>query len=184
MPCRSLALALVLVACNSTPEGSAGQPAEVERSAPLKEGVKTVEFSVEIAAPVETVWARMFSLDGYGQWTAAFGSGNYFEGTLEQGQRMRFLGPGGNGMIAEVEQIQEHRFVSFKHLGYVFSGEVDTTSDSVTSWAPAYEIYRFESVPSGTRVVIEQDVLTNAEEFMGQAWSKALEDLKALCEAG
>ena len=38
------------------------------------------------------------------------------------------------------------------------------------------------SVPGGTEVTVEQDVLAGYEDFMNDTWPKALVTLKALCE--
>ena len=74
--------------------------------------------------------------------------------------------------------------MSLRHLGMVADGVEDTSSDAVTSWAPAYETYRLTALPDGgTRVTVEQDVQPGQESMMEPVWSRALADLKALCEA-
>lgn len=144
--------------------------------------VETLVFEAEIAAPVEKVWDVMFSPDGYTQWTAPFFEGSYFEGSWAQGERIHFLAPGGSGMVAEIAVNRPHELVSIEHIGFVVDGVEDTTSDAVRSWAPAYETYRFASVPGGTVVTVEQDVLAGSEDSMRQAWPRALAALTSLCE--
>ena len=51
------------------------------------------------------------------------------------------------------------------------------------SWAPSYENYRFASVPGGTVVTVEHEVLVSYEGYMRHMWPKALAALKSLCEA-
>ena len=51
------------------------------------------------------------------------------------------------------------------------------------SWAPAYENYTFSDVPGGTEVRVDVDVLTAYEGFMQDAFPRALQLLKAQCEA-
>lgn len=167
--------ALGLSACASTPEPTLPAVAKAE--------VKTLEFKARIAAPVEKVWPIMFDAEGYSQWTAPFGEGSTFEGSWAEGERIRFLGPGGSGMLAEIAVNRRHEFLSIRHLGYVINGVEDTSSDDVCSWAPAYENYRFASVAGGTEVTVEQDVLVGYEDYMNDAWPKALAALTALCEA-
>ena len=177
--------------CGSTAEAelqpareALAEPRATEAKSPdvAKADVKTLEFQVEIAAPVEKVWDVMFSPEGYTLWTAPFVAGSYFEGSWAEGERMHFLAPGGSGMVAEIAANRPREFVSIKHLGYVFNGVEDTTSDGVRSWAPAYENYRFESVPGGTLVKVEHDTLVSFEEYMQDTWPKALAALGALCE--
>ena len=181
-------LALALASCTSAPESTeAPHAAEsastvTARPAAARADVKTLHYEIEIAAPVERVWSTMLSDAGYRHWTSPFMTGSYFEGSWAEGARMRFLAPGGSGMVAEIAANRPREFLSIRHLGYVMNGVEDTTSEGVTSWAPAYENYRFESVPGGTRVTIEQDVLAGFEAYMDAAWPRALAALAQICE--
>ena len=156
---------------------------EVETDMTNKAEIKMLEFKTRIDAPVDKVWDTMFSPDGYKQWTSPFGAGSYFEGSWSEGERILFLAPGGNGMVAEIAANQRHELISIKHIGQIMDGVEDTTSVDVRSWAPAYEKYRFASVPGGTEVTVEQDVIAGYEESMNDTWPKALAALKALCES-
>ena len=143
-----------------------------------------LEFEQEIDAPVETVWAAMLGKRGYSKWTAPFMDGSYYEGSWGEGERMKFLAPGGNGMVAEIAEYREYELVSIRHLGYAFGGVEDTTSPAVRAWAPAYENYRFERRGDQTLVKIEHEVLRGFEAYMRKTWPAALATLAELCEAG
>ncbi len=125
----------------------------------------------------------MIDPQSYKKWTSAFTEGSYFEGSWEQGQRIRFLSPSGNGLVAEIAEHQANHFISIRHLGCVVGGVDDTESESVRSWAPAYENYTFEESSTGTTLVIEQDVSDEFEVCMAGAWPRALDALKLICEA-
>lgn len=144
--------------------------------------VTRLQFSTTINAPVAVVWETMLDAESYRRWTSAFTEGSYYEGSWSQGSRIRFLSPSGDGMIAEIAENRPHEFVSIRHLGYIANGVEDTESDAIRAWAPAYENYTFQSVPEGTRLVVDQDVTANFEQFMKDAWPKALGLLKQLCE--
>ncbi len=144
---------------------------------------KRLEFRTTIAAPVERVWDEMLGDESYCEWTAAFHEGSYFEGSWVQGEGIRFLSPSGDGMIAEIAENLRHERISIRHLGYVMNGVEDTESEAVRAWAPAYENYIFRPVAGGTELIIEQDVSGEFEQMMQESWPKALERLKALCEA-
>ncbi len=145
--------------------------------------VETLEFKTVIDAPVEEVWEFMFSAEGYPQWTTPFMAGCYFEGSWEEGKPMRFL-VAGSGMLAIIAENRLHESLSIQHVGFVMNGVEDTSSAGVRSWAPAYENYRFASVPGGTEVSVEHEVLAGFEaNMMGNTWPKALAKLKELCEA-
>ena len=145
--------------------------------------MKPLQFITTINAPVSTVWRLMLGLEGYKRWASAFAEGCYFEGSWEQGAKIKFLSPpSGDGMVSEIAQNRKNEFISIRHLGFTSNGVEDTTSESVRAWAPAYENYTFLSVPEGTNLVIELDVLSDWEQYMTEAWPKALALLKELSE--
>ena len=189
--CRFAACVLVigLSSCGSTPKSppAAAEEPQVEAAAattpaPARADVKTLEFKIEIAAPVHKVWDTMLSQAGYRKWTAPFMEGGYFEGSWAEGERMHFLAPGGSGMVAVIATNRPQERLSIKHIGFVMNGVEDTTSDAVRSWAPAYENYRFAAIPGGTEVTVEQDALAGMDAYMNDVWPKALAALKSLCE--
>ena len=145
--------------------------------------VREIQFSRTIRAPVAVVYETMLDPEAYQVWTAAFAEGSYFEGSWEEGSRMRFLTPSGDGMVAEIAENRPNEFVSIRHLGYVMGGVEDTESEALSVWAPAFENYTFGSVPEGTELVIDQSVTAEFEPFMQEAWPRALEVLAELCEA-
>lgn len=144
--------------------------------------VKRLQFQETIQAPIATVWETMLGPESYQRWTTAFCEGSRFEGSWSQGSKMRFLDPSGDGMIAEIAENRTHEFLSIRHLGFILKGVEDTESESVRSWAPAYENYSFVSEPEGTRIIVDQDVAPEYEQFMANAWPEALVLLKQLCE--
>lgn len=144
---------------------------------------KTMRFSTFIQAPPLRVWERMLAPDSYRRWTAAFMEGSTYEGSWEQGSRIRFVGPSGEGMVAEIAENRAGEFVSIRHLGERRKdGTEDLDSDAVRAWAPAFENYRFVERDGGCEVQVELEVLPAYEEFMQEAWPKALDALKAVCE--
>ena len=145
--------------------------------------VKRIQFQTTIKAPVSVVWETMLGAESYTTWTAVFTEGSYYEGTWEQGSRMKFLAPSGDGMVAEIAESRPNEFISIRHLGCIANGIEDTESDSVRAWAPVYENYTFNSIPEGTELVIDQDATEDSEQSLRDVWSKALETLKQLCEA-
>ncbi len=144
---------------------------------------KRIQFSIVIAAPVSVVYELMTDAESYKDWTSAFAHGSYYEGSWSAGERIRFLSPTGEGMVAEIAENRPNEFISIKHLGLIVNGVEDTDSDVVRSWAPAFENYSFMPVAAGTKVIVDQDVNEEFESYMVEAWPKALARLKALCES-
>lgn len=145
--------------------------------------VKRIQFSIQIFAPVIKVFDIMLAPDTYQDWTSAFMEGSYYQGMWAEGEKIRFLSPSGEGMYSEVAEYRPNEFVSIRHLGFInANGEIDTTSDAVRQWTPAYENYTFAAIPGGTKLVIDQDVTEDYETQMTQSWNNGLKRLKELCE--
>ncbi len=159
-------------------------PAWPTPSSPLEVNVKkTLTFAVSIRAPRRLVWETMLDAEGYKVWTAAFGEGSYFSGSWDRGQRIQFLGPGGDGgMTAVIDENRPYEHISIRHLGEVSAGVEDTTSPKVLAWAPAYEKYWFEDAGADTEVTVSLDTVPEYEKFMLETYPKALGLLKSLCE--
>jgi hypothetical protein len=143
---------------------------------------KTLSFSVSIRAPRAIVWDRMLGDEGYRIWTAPFCEGSHYAGSWEQGAKIRFLAPSGDGMIAEIAENRPQEYVSIRHLGEIRDGVEDTTSDRVRAWAPAYENYSFGETADMTTVTVTLDTMPDFEQYMNDTFPKALGVLKALCE--
>jgi len=145
--------------------------------------MKRLQFTTLIQAAPGQVWETMLGPVTYRIWTAAFMEGSYFEGTWTQGARMRFLAPGGNGLVSEIAELRPQAFLSIKHLGEIKNGVEDTESEAVRSWTPCFETYTFTPAGAATELTVDMDMTEAFEEYMAGAWPKALSLLKVLCEA-
>ncbi|MDX1997912.1 MAG: SRPBCC domain-containing protein [Thermoanaerobaculia bacterium] len=142
----------------------------------------TLRFSTPIQAACEVVWDTMFDPDCYRTWTTPFGEGSYFEGSWAEGERIRFLAPGGSGMSAVIAENRRPQFLSIQHLGEIVEGVEDLDSDRVRAWAPAFENYTLLATAGGTELIVDSDVSEEWEPFLRETWPKALAVLKRLCE--
>lgn len=144
--------------------------------------MKTLKFEITINAPRTRVWNTMLEPETYKAWTSAFCEGSYYTGSWDQGAQIRFLSPSGDGMTAVIAENRPYEFVSIQHRGVIENGAEDTTSEKVRAWAPAYENYRFSDVPGGCLVTVTLDTVPEYEQYMLDAFPKALALLKGLCE--
>ena len=143
-----------------------------------------LEFSVRIQATRPHVWRVMLDDPTYRVWTRPFCAGSYYEGSWDEGARIRFLSPEGGGMVAQIAANRLHEFISIRHLGIIQDGVEDTDSAAVKAWGPAFENYRFRDVDGATEVSVECDTSPEFEDYLRDAWPKALAALRELCEAG
>ena len=56
-------------------------------------------YSIDITAPASHVWKILWADDTYRQWTSAFNPGSYAESDWKEGSKIKFLSPGGDGML-------------------------------------------------------------------------------------
>lgn len=143
---------------------------------------KHLRFSTYINASRQTVWDTMLAPDSYRDWTSAFCEGSYYEGAWSKGSRIRFLSPEGDGMVAVIAESRPPEYISIQHVGFINKGVEDTTSEAIKGWVPAFENYTFTESGTGTDLVVDQDITEEYEAYMQEAWPRALERLKKLCE--
>jgi hypothetical protein len=74
--------------------------------------MKKIHLTTTIDAPREAVCPP----DTYRTWTAAFTEGSYYEGSWEKEAKIRFLAPGGDGMVSELAENRTHAFISIKRI--------------------------------------------------------------------
>jgi uncharacterized protein YndB with AHSA1/START domain len=147
--------------------------------------MKTLRFEKDIHASREKVWRTMLEQDTYRIWTAAFTAGSYYEGSWEQGERIRFLSPDGGGMVAVVDENRPFEHISVRHLGEIRNGVDDTDSEAVKSWAGnAFERYTLREDDGVTHLEVTCDVTPEYEAMMNDMWVRALARLKTLVETG
>ncbi len=146
---------------------------------------KRLQFQETIGAAPEQVWDTMLEDSTYRIWTEAFSEGSHFVGSWDEGASIHFLGPNGDGgMASRIAESRRPEFLSIEHIGFVTAGVVDTESESVKAWLPAFENYTFRAVSAGTDVIVEIDVTDEYAVYFLGTWPKALTRLKELCETG
>jgi uncharacterized protein YndB with AHSA1/START domain len=148
--------------------------------------MEKLHYSVQIDAPVHTVWSAMLDDTTYREWTGGFHEGSHYEGSWEKGSTIRFLGPDDDGslggMIAKVVENRPYEFVSLEYVGQVAGGVDDTTSDLARRFIGGHEDYSFSEAGGATTLKVELD---SDEEFSGMfndSWPKALAKLKEIAE--
>ncbi len=86
------------------------------------------------------------------------------------------------GMLAVVEENKPHEFISLRYEGEIRNGEIH--KDENLSWIGAHENYTLTEKDGVTTVDVDIDVDESFQEFMEDAWPKALQALKEISEKG
>lgn len=145
--------------------------------------MEKLKFTTSIKADKKKVWDMMLQPATYMIWTTPFYPGSRYEGSLEKGSKIKFVGPDGSGMLSEVAESKPLEFISFRHYGEVKAdGVEDTTSESVKAWAPSLENYTFTEKDGVTELTIEMETTPDFAKMFEGMWPKALEILKDICE--
>lgn len=121
--------------------------------------MKRKEFKINIEAAKEKVWSVLWNDETYRQWTAPFMPGSRAESDWEEGSKVRFLGPNGNGMFSKIEKSSPYDFMSIVHMGVVIEGVEDTESEEAKKWNGAIENYTLTSVGGKTELLVETDIV-------------------------
>jgi uncharacterized protein YndB with AHSA1/START domain len=147
--------------------------------------MKTLRFETDIHSAREKVWRTMLEQDTYRIWTSEFAAGSDYEGSWEQGAKIRFLAPDGGGMTAVIDENRPYEHLSIRHLGEIRDGVDDTESEAVKSWAGnAFERYTLREADGVTHLEVTCDVTPEYEAVMSEMWPRALRRLKRLVETG
>ena len=148
--------------------------------------MEKLNFSIVIDAPKEKVWNTMLEDKTYRIWTEEFSTGSHYVGNWNKGSKILFLGPSNDGklagMVSRIKENKLYEFISIEHIGEVFDGIEDTTSDRVKVWAGALENYTFKDKNSKTELIVDLDINKEFKEMFEGMWPKALQKLKSLCE--
>lgn len=129
----------------------------------------------------------------YREWAKEFNAGSRYEGSWDEGSEIKFVGSDEDGheyggMYAKIKENRLHEYISIEYLGLIgLDGTIDTTSDEVKKWTPAFENYTFKEIASGefsggTELSVDVDTNDEYKEMFEIMWPKALQALKALAE--
>jgi hypothetical protein len=137
----------------------------------------TLNFSVTINAPKEVVWDKLWSDTSYRQWTSAFAQGSYAESDWQEGSKIRFLTPSGEGMYSIIEKMVPYEQMTFQHLGEIKSG-----AEEPKDWAGARESYDLEEHDGVTELKVYVDSVGEFENYFQDTFPKALQIVRQICE--
>jgi hypothetical protein len=145
-----------------------------------------INFTKEINASAEKVWNTMLDDVTYRVWTKPFTEGSYYEGKWETGSTMKFLMTNSEGkpegMYSMIREARPFEYIHIEHMGMVKDDVIDTSSEEVKKWAPAFEKYFLTEENGVTSVRIEMQTDESYRKMFDKMWAEALEALKNLCE--
>ena len=151
--------------------------------------MKKLQFTVDINAPATRIYDAMLGLTNkstYEQWTSLFNPTSTYEGSWDKGNKILFIGVDEKGekggMVSRIAENIPNRFVSIQHYGLFKDDEEITEGPDVEKWANGFENYTFEENNGSTTVTVDLDTTEEFSDYMNQAYPKALDKLKEICE--
>ncbi len=139
--------------------------------------MKKLKFTTTINAPKEKVWKTLWDDKSYRQWTAAFAEGSYAESDWNEGSKITFLTPKGDGMFGIIEKKIPNEQMTFKHLGELKNG-IEEPKD----WGDATESYHLSEKDGITELTVQMDSTADFEQYFNDTFPKALESVKHISE--
>jgi len=144
--------------------------------------MKKANFKIDIKANKEKVWNILWNDETYTKWTAPFCEGSYAQTDWNEGSKVLFLSPSGEGMYSTIFKKIPNDFMSFKHLGMVKEGKEIPIDDATKKWSGAMENYSLKEKDGLTELIVDMDIAEDHEKYFQDSFPKALEKVKALAE--
>ncbi|MEO1001754.1 MAG: SRPBCC domain-containing protein [Cyanobacteria bacterium J06638_7] len=147
--------------------------------------MKMLTYSIVISKPQDVVFKTMTDKSVYPGWAKAWGEGMTYEGEWKQGEHISFFDQTQGGTKVLVEEIVPNESIKTKHVAMVNQQniEIELADDMMRKWIGSQENYYFKE-KSENETTLEVVMITDeAFEKMMEAWPKALQLLKEICEA-
>jgi uncharacterized protein YndB with AHSA1/START domain len=144
--------------------------------------MEKLHFTQQINASRERVWDVLWNERTYSQWTAPFGEGGRAETDWNEGSRVLFLAPEGNGMYGVLDRVDKPAFLSITHHGVYKDGKEQPMDDAGRVWSGAQEQYTLSEHNGGTELSVSVDVVEGEVSPFGTMFPKALAIVQRLAE--
>ena len=142
--------------------------------------MQTKTFSISINAPKEKVWQALWNDDTYKQWTRVFAEGSYAVSDWQQGSKIQFLTPSGQGMYSIIDRLVPSEVMSFKHQGEIKEGVEQPPKEA---WAGASETYTLTQQNSHTLLTVTLEMLESDAAYFDTIFPTALQKVAEIAEA-
>lgn len=145
-------------------------------------GIERLVFNIAIETSPPKLWHRLWEKENYTRWTQPFCEGSYLDGDLEQGNRVHFLTPSGEGMYSDIIFLKENEFIYFSHIGMVRDFKELPLDAETERWSGCIESYNITTEGSTSKLKVEVDAIAEYADYMKKTFPLALQKLKELSE--
>lgn len=139
-----------------------------------------MQFSIEIHATKERVWATLWQDETFREWAGIIDPGTYMVGELKEGSEVQYISAeNGYGVTSLVEKLVAGEFVLLRHCA-------DTQDvgkrERKKEWTGGEESYALAEKDGTAILTAAFDVPEEMEEYFQVHYPKALERVKVLAE--
>jgi len=139
-------------------------------------------FNIDIKASKEKIWKVLWDDETYRKWTSAFCEGSYVKTSWNEGDKIYFLGPTGEGMNSIIETKIPNEYMAFKHVGEIKDFKEVSPTEETLKWVGAMETYRLTQKDDLVDLQAEVDVIEKHIDYFKEAFPKGMEKIKELSE--
>ncbi|PKM88765.1 MAG: hypothetical protein CVU85_03605 [Firmicutes bacterium HGW-Firmicutes-10] len=144
--------------------------------------MKEIQFSIEINASKEKVWATLWDDDSFRDWANIIDEGTYMKGIMEEGNEIQFISSvNGYGVTDLIERLIPNEFVLFRHSADTSESGKQIRTNEWTGGSESYSLIEENGI---TTLLVKTDVPSEQEETFNIRFPRALERVKALAEGG
>lgn len=143
-----------------------------------EENMKELQFSIEIKAAKEKVWATLWEDTSFRDWASIIDEGTYMQGAMEEGKEIQFLSSvNGYGVTSLVEKLDPNAFILFRHSA---DTQASGQQEREKEWTGGTESYALTEQEGVTTLTVKTEVPEELEELFSVRLPKALERIKQL----
>ncbi|OJU55630.1 MAG: hypothetical protein BGN96_12140 [Bacteroidales bacterium 45-6] len=147
------------------------------------------KFKVGINAPPSVVYDKMLGIrnkNTYHQWAKVFDPSSRYEGSWEEGSKIRFVGESEEGtpqgIFCVVTKNVPSQYLSMRTQGLIENGVEITDGAGLAQWQNLEESYHYEEADGLTMLTVEVEIPDDYVEIFSSLWPKALDELKSIVE--
>lgn len=142
--------------------------------------MKELQFSIEINASKERVWATLWDDVTFRDWANFIDEGTYMQGVLKEGNEIQFISSvNGYGVTDLIEEFRPNAFILFRHRAdTIESGQQERKKE----WTGGKESYSLTESKGVTALTVKSDIPEELEETFLVSFPRALARIKALAE--
>lgn len=142
--------------------------------------MKAIQFSIDINASKERVWATLWDDITFREWSSIIDEGTYMKGVMKEGNEIQFISSvSGYGVTSLIEKLNTNEFILFRHgADTKESGQQEREKE----WTGGAESYSLAEKDGVTTLIVNTDVPEEQENTFLIRFPRALERLKTLAE--